>query len=180
MGIFFKKRFLFLLLTLLMISGCGNSSLTWHENAFLQLLKMHADPEKTDSVLYFLINYDPAILVSDSVRNKDFRPIGIAMGYEASEKDAQLVAIKCSSPVEGKSMTFGCGGTHPAIMKLAAQYNITLINRPDFPYECEIDPAALEGIEKFSLHMEEEIRKDHQNRIDKWATKEKARNNYNH
>lgn len=63
------------------------------------------------------------------------------MGYHATGKDTKIVGSKCAKSVPTFPIVWGCVPPPKFFFKLLAQYNIALLEQPNYPYKdmCEAD-----------------------------------------
>jgi hypothetical protein len=103
------------------------------------------------------------------------------MGYHATEKNAVIVGVKCSQPVETKSVIFGCVPPPIVIFKLMQRYNTALIRQSGFPanQDCKVDEKYEKEMKEWEAKEEETFKKKADEDLLKWKEKEKLRNLYN-
>lgn len=139
-------------LSLSLLTGCTDSILTPKNHATLRQIKkyeIHRDITNADEqakLFHEMIMYSAIHTAKKAHKKGDNRPISLAMGYHASEKDATLFGVTCNEPVETIKVVFGCVPPPIVYFKLMLEYNKTLLEQPEFPHKniCSIDEKVFQ------------------------------------
>jgi hypothetical protein len=103
--------------------------------------------------------YEPADHAASEAAAGRYALYSVAMGYHASEKDAQLLGMDCGkAQVETKPLVFGCMPPSNVFFKRIFEYNAAVLKQPGFPHAaaCEVDKTSTE---KLDAWLAEEVKK---------------------
>lgn len=175
-------RFL-LLLVLILFPGCVNDpGLNKVEKYELQTLKKAWRGDNSrNNMIYHVISDNPEMLAQKAVKENDYRLIGVAGGYMASEEDIEPLAVTCNVEVEQNPVVFGCVGIPDVVLKQMIRYNKAMISMPSSPYAgaCSMDEEVVQKMDDMSKIQIQNVEQRYTINNAKWLEKRAYLNEYN-